>query len=75
MTTTRSSTRSRPATKKTEARGAAGEDGQALDVAGPSDAEIARRAHERFLARGAEHGRALEDWLLAEAELRAGHGR
>jgi hypothetical protein len=31
--------------------------------------EIARRAYERFLNRGCEHGRDLEDWLLAEQEI------
>jgi hypothetical protein len=31
--------------------------------------EIARRAYEIFLARGGEHGRDLEDWARAEAEL------
>lgn len=32
--------------------------------------EIARRAHEIFLARGGEDGRDVEDWLRAERELR-----
>jgi hypothetical protein len=31
--------------------------------------EIRTRAYEFFLARGAEHGRELEDWLQAEREL------
>jgi hypothetical protein len=31
--------------------------------------EVARRAYELFLMRGAEHGRDLEDWLQAEREL------
>lgn len=30
---------------------------------------IARRAHEIYLARGGEHGKALEDWLQAEREI------
>lgn len=33
--------------------------------------EIARRAYEIFLARGSEHDRELEDWLLAEQEVAA----
>ncbi len=33
-------------------------------------AQVAQRAYERFLARGAVHGHDLEDWLAAEAELR-----
>jgi hypothetical protein len=32
--------------------------------------DIARRAYELFLARGRQHGRAQEDWLNAERELR-----
>lgn len=31
---------------------------------------IARRAYERFQARGGEHGHDQEDWFAAEAELR-----
>jgi hypothetical protein len=31
--------------------------------------DIARRAYELFLARGATHGADLDDWLQAEAEL------
>ena len=31
--------------------------------------KIRRRAFEIFMSRGATHGRALEDWLQAEAEL------
>jgi len=34
----------------------------------PSE-EIAKRAYELFMARGAEHGNDLDDWLLAESEL------
>jgi hypothetical protein len=35
-----------------------------------SDGDIARLAHELFLARGAEHGHDLEDWLEAERRIR-----
>ena len=35
----------------------------------PSHGEIAHRAYELFLARGAEHGLALDDWLEAERQL------
>lgn len=35
-----------------------------------SDEEIASRAYEIYQARGGEHGKALDDWLQAEAELR-----
>ena len=37
----------------------------------PTTDDIAARAHERFVARGGEHGHDVEDWLAAEAELRA----
>lgn len=35
-----------------------------------SNDDIARRAHEKFLERGGQHGYDVEDWLAAEAELR-----
>jgi hypothetical protein len=45
-----------------------------LDAALPptivSSTDIARRAYERFLHRGGEHGQDLDDWLHAERELR-----
>jgi hypothetical protein len=31
---------------------------------------VERRAYQRYLSRGATHGRDLEDWFLAEQELR-----
>lgn len=31
---------------------------------------IARRAYERFEARGFEHGHDIEDWLAAESDVR-----
>jgi hypothetical protein len=42
------------------------------DLAGPGDAlevRIREAAYFRYLARGAEVGRELEDWLQAEADL------
>jgi hypothetical protein len=36
----------------------------------PTMAEIARRAHEIFLARGGTGGSELDDWLQAERELK-----
>lgn len=36
----------------------------------PTHEEIARRAYELWLQRGAPHGTHLEDWLSAERELR-----
>ena len=32
--------------------------------------QVEQRAYEIYLARGGEHGHALEDWLQAERELR-----
>jgi hypothetical protein len=32
---------------------------------------IAERAHELYLLRGCEHGHDLDDWLIAESEVRA----
>jgi len=39
------------------------------DVSSPSREEIATRAYEIYLQRGAAPGRELEDWLQAEREL------
>jgi hypothetical protein len=36
--------------------------------------QIARRAYERFEARGREHGHDQEDWFDAEEELRGTRG-
>jgi len=41
----------------------------------PSRDDIARRAYELYLARGASGGSATEDWLRAERELGNGKGR
>ncbi|HEV2116104.1 MAG TPA: DUF2934 domain-containing protein [Terriglobales bacterium] len=38
---------------------------------GNLEEEIRRRAYELFQERGGEHGRHHEDWLRAEAEVRA----
>jgi hypothetical protein len=35
----------------------------------PDPEQVARRAYERFVQRGGEHGRDLEDWVAAEKEL------
>lgn len=37
-----------------------------------SERDIARRAYDLYLTRGAEPGHELEDWLQAERELRSG---
>jgi DUF2934 family protein len=35
-----------------------------------TDANIARRAYDLYLARGREHGHDVQDWLQAEREIR-----
>jgi hypothetical protein len=35
----------------------------------PTHEQIAQRAYELFLQRGAQHGRDYDDWLIAETEL------
>lgn len=35
-----------------------------------TDSDIARRAYELYQQRGSQHGRDLDDWLLAESGLR-----
>ena len=35
----------------------------------PTHDDIANRAYELFLQRGAQHGQDFEDWLTAEREL------
>lgn len=41
----------------------------------PNHGEVARRAYELFLARGAQHGSDCQDWLEAERELTAASER
>jgi hypothetical protein len=44
------------------------------DVVTPfTPAAISQRAYSLFQAHGGEHGHDVDDWLLAEAELREGH--
>jgi hypothetical protein len=37
----------------------------------PTNDDIRRRAYERYLERGGNHGRHFDDWLEAEKELRS----
>ena len=37
----------------------------------PGEGDIARRAYERYEARGRQDGHALDDWLNAERDLSA----
>lgn len=41
----------------------------------PERQRIETRAYERFLARGAEHGADLDDWLAAEQDVRQADAR
>lgn len=40
------------------------------DLPGNDSERVARRAYERFLTRGGEHGHDREDWFEAEREMR-----
>jgi hypothetical protein len=35
----------------------------------PSDEDVRMRAYQKFLERGGVHGRDIEDWVDAKAEL------
>jgi len=37
----------------------------------PTEEDVRRRAYERYLERGGEHGMDFEDWLAAERDLRS----
>ena len=63
-------------TKTTQRPRTEHETAPAHDMRNPSrptavtDSDIARRAYELYEQRGGEHGRDLDDWLLAENRLR-----
>jgi len=40
----------------------------------PTHEEIRQRAHQIYAARGGTSGKELEDWLLAEQQLKQGRG-
>jgi hypothetical protein len=42
---------------------------EALSPCDDLQARIAKRAYQLYLERGADHGNALDDWLLAEREI------
>ena len=42
-----------------------------LHPASVTNSDVARRAYERYLAPGSEHGHDVDDWTAAERELRA----
>ena len=41
----------------------------------PNTEAVAKRAYEKFLKRGGQHGSDLQDWYEAEQELTAKSGR
>ena len=45
--------------------------GQDIDTVSVSEDAIAKRAYEKFMARGCAHGFDQEDWAAAEQELNA----
>ena len=62
----------RPANRKTgdsTVTTAAGKSATTQQPAAVTNEEIARHAYALYLARGAEHGHDVEDWLQAEREL------
>jgi hypothetical protein len=55
--------------RKQNVRGAAPQTTGDNTTENPDRGRIAGRAYELYLARGAEDGRAMDDWLSAEQEL------
>jgi hypothetical protein len=41
----------------------------------PNEEEIRLQAYHKYLARGGEHGRDLDDWVEAERELKRNQRR
>lgn len=68
--TTKRNTKRPPAPAAAETSEMSSVETPSVTTRSPAHDEIARRAYELFLARGRQHGRAQEDWLSAERELR-----
>ncbi len=60
-----------PIDRKGSVENVAPEGKKAGHANGNVEEEIRQRAYELYQERGGEHGRAHEDWLRAEAEVRA----
>lgn len=58
-----------PKTGKSPAKRTAKPRPAAPCASAPTHDDIANRAYELFLQRGAQHGQDFEDWLAAEREL------
>jgi hypothetical protein len=52
---------------------AANDRGSKKAVPAVTDAEVARRAYDLYMARGCADGHDVDDWLQAERELRGAH--
>ncbi|MGZ3420269.1 MAG: DUF2934 domain-containing protein [Polyangiales bacterium] len=61
--------KSKPSSKTSTMAAVAPATPERAAAAKPTHDEIARRAYELWLARGATHGTHLENWLEAEREL------
>jgi hypothetical protein len=55
----------RPKTRRSQAMSTSASRGSE-----PSEEDIRRRAYQRYLDRGGNHGMDFEDWLQAERELK-----
>jgi hypothetical protein len=60
-----------PKPKRTRAAAPRTPEPRAAVPAEPSADDIRRRAYERYLERGGNHGRHFDDWLEAEKELKS----
>ena len=58
-----------PEMKKTKQRARPSPDRRQRAPKLPTENDIATRAYQLFIERGGEHGRDLDDWLLAKREL------
>ena len=71
-TATKKTSKAPGSAEKTTARGksaATGAKAKQQIEARPSHADVARRAHELYIARGGRGGQDQRDWFQAEAEL------
>jgi Protein of unknown function (DUF2934) len=65
--------KSKPSSPQTQVEEAIPVSTLAEDIgSGPTQEQIAERAYQLFLARGAQPGSAMDDWCQAERELRTG---
>ena len=60
-----------PKPKRARAAAPRAPEPQGAAPAEPSPDDIRRRAYERYLERGGNHGRHFDDWLEAEKELKS----